>query len=337
MSDFDEATPADTDSTQSPEPVISTSKASTSEADDQCCHLEPASATNEQALEVTAPAEPASQTAIEPITSDSASTELPSASIVPQDGNDQPDSPKVDLRVQVRLHRQDDRLVLTLPAGGTDPQAADSEFTWTELQHQLQQRLIHGEPFWQPGMAVDLVAYNRLLTDEQLQAMAEILATVELTISRVLTNHRQTAITAATAGYSVEQSSQLRNPLPETGIIQAEPLYLQNTLRSGVEVCHPGSVIVYGDTNPGSTIIANGDVLIWGRLRGVVQAGATGNVRACIMALRIEPPAQLRIADYRARAPKPPDQWYPEVVYVANRTIRIIHANEFSRPAYPAQ
>lgn len=337
MSDFDEVMPADTDFTQSPELVISTSQASISESQDSHGYVESVSVIDKQPLETTSPTEATSQPTVEPIASDSAGVESSSTSVATQEGNDQLNRPRVDLTAQVRLHRQDDRLVLTLPTGGTDPQAADSEFTWTELQHQLQQRLIHVEPFWQPGMAVDLVAYDRPLTGEQLQTIVEILTTVELTINRVLTNHRQTAITAATAGYSVEQPSQLANSLLDTGIIQAEPLYLQTTLRSGVEVCHPGSVIVYGDTNPGSTIVANGDVLVWGRLRGVVQAGATGNIRACIMALRIEPPAQLRIADYRARAPKPPDQWYPEVAYVANRTIRIIHANEFSRPAYPAQ
>ncbi len=282
----------------------------------------------------------------------------PAANAAPIDEEDAlaglPEQPTVDLTAQVRLYRRDDRLILALPADVTPTQDNASAFTWTDLQHQLKHRLHSGEPFWQAGMLVEMIVPDRQLDADQLQEIAETLREAQLHLWRVETTSRQTAIAAATAGYSVEQPTPLpqESPVSTTtastttastttvstttvSTIQAEPLYLQTTLRSGIEISHPGSVIVYGDTNPGSSIVAQGDILVWGRLRGVAHAGAKGNTNACIMALQIEPPAQLRIADYRARAPKPLDQAYPEVAYVADRIIRIAHANEFSRTEFP--
>jgi septum site-determining protein MinC len=111
----------------------------------------------------------------------------------------------------------------------------------------------------------------------------------------------------------------------------AEPLYLQLTVRSGVEIRHPGTIVILGDLNPGGAVIAEGDIFVWGRLRGVAHAGAGGNRECRIMALQMEP-TQLRIADAVARAPEsPPAQFYPEVAYVTPQGIRIARAADFSK------
>lgn len=110
-----------------------------------------------------------------------------------------------------------------------------------------------------------------------------------------------------------------------------EPLYLQMTIRSGVEIRHPGTVVIVGDVNPGGSIIANGDILVWGRLRGIVHAGAKGNSQSVIMTLQMEPTI-IRIADQVARGPeKPPAQFYPEVAYVMDRGIRISRMVDFAK------
>ena len=111
----------------------------------------------------------------------------------------------------------------------------------------------------------------------------------------------------------------------------AEPLYMEMTIRSGVEIRHPGTVVILGDVNPGGIVVASGDILVWGRLRGVAHAGANGNSECLIMALQMEP-TQLRIADAVARAPeKAPTQFHAEVAYVTSGGIRIAKAADFSR------
>lgn len=79
-------------------------------------------------------------------------------------------------------------------------------------------------------------------------------------------------------------------------------LVLRETIRSGRSVYHEGHIVVIGDVNPGAEIIAGGDVVVWGKLRGLVHAGALGDKSAVICALELIP-TQLRIADQIAISP----------------------------------
>jgi septum site-determining protein MinC len=168
----------------------------------------------------------------------------------------------------------------------------------------------------------------------QLQAIATILDSAELSLHTIQTQRRQTAVAAATMGYNVEQMRSNptvfgdEQPLPS---LLAEPLYLKTTLRSGVEIRHPGTVIIMGDVNPGGSIVADGDILVWGSLRGVAHAGFRGDRAAVIMALRIDL-TQLRIAELVARAPAlNSDRIEPEIACISEGGIRIIGAYNFSR------
>lgn len=231
-----------------------------------------------------------------------------------------------DRHLQVRLKAAGDHLLLMLPP--------EAEFggTWNELWQQLQLRLQGGVKFWQPQSQVHLMARERLLDGRQLQAIADALSQVQLQLKRVETSRRQTAVAAATSGYSVEQISPDRH-LQQAAEAEplAEPLYLETTVRSGVEIRHPGNVVILGDINPGGAVISQGDILVWGRLRGVAHAGVDGNSDCVIMALQMEP-TQLRIANYLARAPQqPPAQYHPEVAYATTEGIRIARATDFTK------
>ena len=61
--------------------------------------------------------------------------------------------------------------------------------------------------------------------------------------------------------------------------------------------------VILGDVNPGAEVIAVGDIIIFGNLRGVAHAGAAGDRSARIWALSIEP-NQIRIADIVAVPPR---------------------------------
>jgi septum site-determining protein MinC len=92
---------------------------------------------------------------------------------------------------------------------------------------------------------------------------------------------------------------------------------VRRTLRSGQTVRHTGHVVVIGDVNPGAEIIAGGDVVVWGRLRGTVHAGAGGDDEAVVCALALTP-TQLRIGSHIARSPggEPDRHILPEVASV---------------------
>lgn len=230
---------------------------------------------------------------------------------------------------QVRFKADGGRLLLLLPSENeiTTPATA-----WADLWQQLKQRINAADRFWQPNTPVYLIARDRLLDARHLQSIADALTEAQLHLKRVYTTRRQTAVAAATTGFSVEQQLPVAHlNQGESGQALVDPLYVETTVRSGVEIRHPGTVVVIGDVNPGSSIIADGDVLVWGALRGVAQAGAAGNNRCLIMALRLEP-TQIRIADFVARAPEtPPNQYTPEVAYVTSDGIRIAKSAEFSK------
>ncbi len=92
-------------------------------------------------------------------------------------------------------------------------------------------------------------------------------------------------------------------------------LFLNRTLRSGTRIEFSGHVVVLGDVNPGAEIVAEGNVIIWGRLRGMVHAGSKGNRDAVICALDLSP-TQLRIADEVSATLKPQSDPKPEIASI---------------------
>ncbi|MFM2431631.1 MAG: hypothetical protein RLZZ511_2844 [Cyanobacteriota bacterium] len=273
----------------------------------------------------------------EPVSPEAPTPEVPAPAL--------PASPLVEGHhaPQVRFKNEQGKLLLILPSETHDSSGQNTlTYAWSEVMNQLRQRLQAEARHWAANTAVHLIGRDRLLSAQQLQDIVEALASYKMQLRRVYTSRRQTATTAATAGYSVEQHvavSQL-NPAPtEAGEAMAEPLVLKTTLRSGVEIRHNGTVVILGDLNPGSAIVAEGDIVVWGRLRGNVHAGYKGNTQSRIMALRMEP-AQIRIAGFVARGPSnPPTQFFPEVAYVTPQGAISIARMEDLRelPATPAK
>jgi septum site-determining protein MinC len=97
--------------------------------------------------------------------------------------------------------------------------------------------------------------------------------------------------------------------IPEMEGVQRDPrasedtLFLRRTVRSGQAIHHHSSVVVLGDVNPGAEIVAGGDIIVWGVLRGMVHAGYPDNDQALVCSLQLSP-VQLRIAHLLSRPPE---------------------------------
>lgn len=89
-------------------------------------------------------------------------------------------------------------------------------------------------------------------------------------------------------------------------------LLIRKTLRSGQHVRFYGNVVILGDVNPGAEIVAGGDIIVMGWLRGLAHAGAEGNTQAMVAAFRLNP-TQIRIAHFIGRAPDKEDTTLPTV------------------------
>jgi septum site-determining protein MinC len=95
---------------------------------------------------------------------------------------------------------------------------------------------------------------------------------------------------------------------------------IRRTLRSGRVIRSPGHVLVYGDVNPGAEIVAGGDIVVWGVLRGTVHAGVEGDTGAIVCALDLVP-TQLRIAGLVATLEQKRRKPAPEVALVRDQQI----------------
>ncbi len=100
---------------------------------------------------------------------------------------------------------------------------------------------------------------------------------------------------------------------------------VRQTIRSGqTQRFLSGSIIIYGDVNPGGEVIAAGDVVVLGALRGSAHAGVHGKLSAVIIAMELVP-LQLQIGSYVNRNPvgqKP--RGYPEIARVGAEDIIIV-------------
>jgi len=108
-----------------------------------------------------------------------------------------------------------------------------------------------------------------------------------------------------TRGMTVELRPGINGAEADTGpeaFRLREALFIYRSLRSGQSVRHDGPVVVVGDVNPGAELIAAGDIIVVGVVRGVAHAGCRGDVSARVVACPLEP-TQLRIAGIFGRAP----------------------------------
>jgi septum site-determining protein MinC len=112
-------------------------------------------------------------------------------------------------------------------------------------------------------------------------------------------------------------------------LLSTPTLLLKRSLRSGKVLKHDGNLVIVGDVHAGSEVVATGDIVVWGEVRGIVHAGASGNTQAEIRAMRLEA-LQIRIGDVLARRPdklyyhKPGDNSIqPEMACIVDNEIKI--------------
>jgi len=133
----------------------------------------------------------------------------------------------------------------------------------------------------------------------------------------VLSESPLTENTAQNLGLAtrISKPRQVEIPAIVAGPPEDATKWVKGPLRSGGRVAYNGNVVVMGDVNFGAEIVAGGSIIIWGRLRGLVHAGAGGDENAVVCALELAP-TQLRIAGEIAISPKKQGKSQPEVAHL---------------------
>ncbi len=205
---------------------------------------------------------------------------------------------------------------------------------WADLVVVLQDRLARAGNFFRNGsVALDLGA--RTLHEQDLRALYRLLAQHELKLGLIRTASSETfqlALSLGLAAHLEQAESKLLTVAQPTlsNLTEEHHFVYSGHLRAGQVLQRREHILVIGDVNPGGTVISDGDVLVWGHLRGVAHAGASGDRRAVIVALDLSP-VQLRIQELLAIAPdtqrKGWGPWkrsvikHPEIAYLANNEI----------------
>lgn len=81
-------------------------------------------------------------------------------------------------------------------------------------------------------------------------------------------------------------------------------MYVGN-IRSGQTLKFKGSATIIGNVNPGGEVIAVGNVVVLGSLKGMVTAGAMGDTKCFVVSTNLDP-MQVRIGNVIARSPDQP-------------------------------
>lgn len=224
-----------------------------------------------------------------------------------------------------------DGLSVTLPGDGA----------WPEALAALEARLTQAPAFFKGGR-VALMVGARALTEDDMRQARDLLVRHDVTLWAIVGENAETQQIASRLGLDVPPPGSAPSSAPSSVRVSdpaAPPaesrtwdvavegerelvampldewpdagLVVRRTLRSGQSLRHPGSIAVIGDVNPGAEIIAGGSIVVWGRLRGTVHAGALGDENAVVCALDLAP-TQLRIGgritrspDERRRKPRP--------------------------------
>jgi septum site-determining protein MinC len=208
--------------------------------------------------------------------------------------------------IQIKGDRQGLRLFLS--------EEAPFETVLEALETQLRQ----GEGFFR-GTDLMVDVGHRELNASEAEQLATLLETCGVDLRAIGTANRQSRGAIRDAGLrpvpSPTASPAAHTGTPPVAQPSSEALFVMRTIRSGQSVRHHGAITIVGDVNPGAEVVAGSNVVVWGRLRGVVHAGAIGDEEALVCALDLSP-TQLRIASLAARAPEGSAAAGPEVAHI---------------------
>jgi len=179
---------------------------------------------------------------------------------------------------------------------------------------------VDSQPAFFQGARLALDVASQVLHVNELVELRDRLSERGISLWAVISESPTTEKTAQLLG----MATRISKPRPEENrqfsvedLGEETALFLNRTLRSGTRIEFSGHVVVMGDVNPGAEIVAEGNVIIWGRLRGMVHAGAKGNRNAVICALDLSP-TQLRIADEVSAVLEPQKNPQPEIARIDN-------------------
>ncbi len=201
-----------------------------------------------------------------------------------------------------------------------------AEAPW-EVQSAALLAHIDGQPAFFQGARLALDVGSQVLKVNDMVQLRDHLSERNVSLWAVVSESPTTEKTAQLLGLATRVS----RPRPEpahrvevANLTDETALFINKTLRSGTRVESPGHLVVLGDVNPGAEIVADGSVVVWGKLRGAVEAGLKGNENAVVCALDLFP-TRLQLGKHSFDLADRKETGKPEIAFLRDGIIVVEH------------
>lgn len=188
---------------------------------------------------------------------------------------------------------------------------------WEELRGALMEQIEARQSFFQ-GARVALDVGAQIFRVNDLSELRDTLSERGINLWAVVSESPTTEQTAQLLGLATRISKPRPQEVTRALSDEADEhtsLFIGRTLRSGTRIEFAGHVTVLGDINPGAEVIAGGNVIVWGRVRGAVHAGVNGDPSSAVCGLDLSL-AQIRIAGESVEAPEQAELRSPQKISV---------------------
>jgi septum site-determining protein MinC len=204
---------------------------------------------------------------------------------------------------KISVKGMDDKLHIKIP-----------EMEWHEIKSELNQYIQDNGGFLQ-GAKIVLELGDNLLKSTEMFDLKNILLDNQISIAQVMTEVPETRQAAELMGLKTFMEPKrivTQEKEVDTSIGGETSIFVVKTLRSGNVVNSEGHLTVIGDVNPGASIRAKGNIVVWGKLKGEAHAGVDGDPTCIVLALEMTPSlitiANIRYSELRKKSGKSPEQ-----------------------------
>ena len=199
-----------------------------------------------------------------------------------------------------------------------------SDASWAELRAALMEQIEARQSFFH-GARVALDVGGQVFHVNELSELRDTLSERGVNLWAVVSESPTTEKTSQLLGLATRISKprpqeMARPPAEEVG--SGAAMWIGRTLRSGTRIEFAGNVVVLGDVNPGAEVVAEGNVLVWGRVRGLIHAGVSGEESAFVCGLDLSA-AQIRIGSAAANSSERGGEVRPEKFFLEDGIVKV--------------
>jgi septum site-determining protein MinC len=200
----------------------------------------------------------------------------------------------------------------------------DENTSYDEIKSALAEKTKAAKDFFKDAKTAITFRGGNLSEAQESELLEIINSNTDLNISFVVNEDDAPQFSQPKFTKKPEDDGKLNQLLSEALVTAKKNLttFHKGSVRSGQSIRFPGSIVVIGDVNPGGELIAEGNIIVLGILKGMAHAGCSGSHDCFVAAINMRP-TQLRIAELIACFPENEDKKLPQYAYINENQIYV--------------